>query len=211
VPAGEYTTAQLGQDVVDLLDHLESERVHFCGLSMGGMVGQWLALHAPHRLLSLTLANTAARIGTAETWNARIQTVREQGMEAIVEPVLERWFTPAARINAALIEPVQAMLRATSPVGYVGCCAAIREMDLRVGIASIATPTLVIAGLSDLVTPLADAQFLANQIAGARLTELRAAHLSNVESADPFTEALLEFWGADPARAGDSAPQWPPR
>jgi 3-oxoadipate enol-lactonase len=194
VTAGDYTIDQLGRDVLDLLDTLHLKRVHFCGLSLGGIIGIWLGLNAPHRLHRLVLCNTAARIGSAEMWNARIATVRKEGMKPIAAAVIERWFTPEFR--AAFSERVakaQAMLETAPPAGYAACCAAIREMDQRETVSQIKTPTLIIYGAQDPVTPPVDAEFLNDRIGGSVKLELNAAHLSNVEQPDAFTAAVSSF------------------
>jgi 3-oxoadipate enol-lactonase len=194
VTHGDYTIEQLGRDVLGLLDALRIERVHFCGLSMGGMIGMWLGIQAPGRLHRLVLCNTAARIGSKEMWNARIATVRTDGMKSVAAAVIERWFTPGFR--AAFPEKVsraQRMLENASPEGYAACCAAIRDMDQRESLARIEVPTLVIYGASDSVIPLPDAHFLAAQIRGASEVELPAAHVSNVEQAEAFTQAVCDF------------------
>jgi len=194
VTPGDYTIEQLGRDVLGLLDSLRLERVHFCGLSMGGMIGMWLGIHAPNRVDSLVLSNTAARIGTKEMWNARTAIVRKDGMKSVAAAVIERWFTPEFRAaNAEKIARAQRMLENSPPEGYVACCAAIRDMDQCDAVAQIKAPTLVIYGRSDPVTPASDAQFLTDRIRGAVKVELAAAHLSNVEQADAFTKAVSSF------------------
>ena len=188
------TIAQLGRDVVDLLDTLKLERVHFCGLSMGGMIGIWLGVNAPLRLHRLILCNTAARIGSAEMWNARIATVRKDGMKPVAAAVIERWFT--AEFRAAFPERVakaQTMLESAPPAGYAACCAAIRDMDQRDTVGQIKTPTLILYGAQDRVTPPQDAEFLQERIPGSVKVELNAAHLSNVEQPDAFTDAVSYF------------------
>lgn len=191
---GDYNVAQLGQDVLDLLDALKLDRVHFCGLSMGGMIGIWLGVHAPHRLHRLVLCNTAARIGTKEMWNARIKKVRTEGMKPVAGAVVERWFTPEFRASSpGSVANAQTMLETTSPAGYSACCAAIRDMDQRDEVARIKTPTLVVYGAKDPVTTADDADFLVNRIQGAAKLELHAAHLSNVEQPAAFTEAVENF------------------
>jgi 3-oxoadipate enol-lactonase len=190
----DSTIAQLGRDVVDLLDTLKLERVHFCGLSMGGMIGIWLGVNAPQRLHRLILCNTAARIGSAEMWNARIAAVRKDGMKPVAAAVMERWFT--AEFRAASSERVakaQAMLENAPPAGYAACCAAIRDMDQRDTVGQIKTPTLIIYGAQDRVTPPGDAEFLNERIQGSVKVELNAAHLSNVEQPDAFTDAVSSF------------------
>lgn len=193
-PAAEYRIEQLGQDVLHLLDALKVDRVHFCGLSMGGMIGMWLGVHAPERLHSLVLCNTAARIGTVDGWNSRIETVRKGGMKAIAGTVIQLWFTPEfRRASSQIVARAQEMLEKASPVGYAGCCAAIRDMDQREEMAQITAPTLVIYGGKDPVTPPAEAHFLTTRIPGAAKMELDAAHLSNVEQPDAFTQAVGDF------------------
>ncbi|MGD0792239.1 MAG: 3-oxoadipate enol-lactonase [Terriglobales bacterium] len=194
VTPGDYTIDQFGRDVLGLLDSLGLDRVDFCGLSMGGMIGMWLGIHAPSRLHRLVLSNTAARIGTKEMWNARIATVRKDGMKSVAASVIERWFTPEFRASfPEKVARAQQMLENTPPEGYAACCAAIRDMDQRETVAQIKAPTLVIYGGSDPVTPASEAQFLTGRIRGAVKVELPAAHLSNVEQADAFTEAVSYF------------------
>lgn len=194
VTPGPYTIEQLAGDVLGQLDRLDLERVHFCGLSLGGMVGQWLGVHAPERIDRLVLCNTAARIAPPELWNQRIEKVRQGGMAAIAAAVLERWFT-ADYLNRApaMIEPLRATLLATPPDGYIACCAAVRDMDQRDSVERIKAPTLVIAGSRDQATPPADGRFLFERIAGAEYLELAAGHLSNVEQAEQFTAAVVDF------------------
>lgn len=197
VTPGPYAIEQLARDAIGLLDALQLRRVHFCGLSMGGMVGMWLGIHAPERIDKLILCNTAARIGPPEMWNARIEKVRTEGMAAITSAVLERWFTEGFRSRSpGAIEPIRQTLLATSREGYTACCAAVRDMDQRQAVARIGAPTLVIAGTHDAATPPADGRFAAEQIQGAGYVELDAAHLSNVERAEEFTDAVLTFLNA---------------
>ncbi len=194
VTPGDYTIEQLGRDALGLLDALGMERVNFCGLSMGGMIGIWLGVNAPERLQRLVLCNTAARIGTKEMWNARIATVRKDGMTSVAAAVIERWFTPDFRVAyPKKVAQAQQMLENSPPEGYAASCAAIRDMDQCDTVSRITTPTLVIHGGKDPVTPAADTQFLVNQIRGAASVELEAAHLSNVEQSEAFTEAVISF------------------
>src|SRR5208282_1823644 len=194
VTPADYSIEQFGRDVLGLLDSLGLDHVHFCGLSMGGMIGMWMGIHAPTRLHRLVLCNTAARIGTKEMWNARIATVRKDGMKPVAAAVVERWFTPKFRAaTAEKVARAQRMLENSPPEGYAACCAAIRDMDQHEAVAQIKAPTLVIYGASDPVTPASDAHFLTAQIRGAVEVELAAAHLSNVEQADAFTEAVSSF------------------
>lgn len=193
-PAGPYSIAALGQDIIALLDGLGLGRVRFCGLSKGGMVGMWLGAHASDRIERLALCNTSARTGAPEVWNQRIETVRKHGLEAIVPGVLERWFTSGFREQAPdAVDNARRMLIATPPEGYIACCAAVRDMDQVESIAAIRLPTLVIAGASDMATPPDHARLIAARVQGAQLVELKAAHLSNIEAADRFTAAVLDF------------------
>jgi 3-oxoadipate enol-lactonase len=194
VIAGPYTLEQLAGDALSLLDSLNIERVRFCGLSMGGMVGMWLAVHAPERIDRLVLSNTAALIGPPELWNTRIETVRGGGMQAVTEAVIGRWFNQAFTARAPqAVEVIRRMLLDTPAEGYTACCAAIRDMDQRDTVARIEAPTLVIAGTHDVSTTPANARFLVERIAGARYVELDAAHLSNIGASEQFTDTVLKF------------------
>lgn len=194
VTPGPYRIEQLGRDVLHILDRLSLERVHFCGLSLGGMTGMWLGINARERLQKLILCNTAAHIGTAETWNARIEAVRKSGMKSVAPAIVERWFTPAFRAAAPeTIAQTQRMIETSPPEGYAACCGAIRDMDQREAISSINVPTLVISGALDPATPPADGRFLAAKIRVARYVELPTAHLSNVEAAAQFSSEVLHF------------------
>jgi 3-oxoadipate enol-lactonase len=194
ITPGPYTIEGLARDVVGLLDALKIESAHFCGLSVGGALGQWLGVNAASRFKSLVLSNTAARIGTVDTWNTRIKNVREGGMAAIADAVIARWFTESfVKKSPDPVEATRQMLLHTPPDGYVATCAALREMDQRETVARVSVRTLVIAGAKDGVTTPADARFLVERIHGARYVELNAAHLSNIEDADAFTDALIKF------------------
>jgi 3-oxoadipate enol-lactonase len=195
-PEGPYTIDMLGQDAVAVLDAAGVERALFCGLSKGGMVGQWLGVNAPDRVGRLVLANTAAFIGAPEVWNQRIETVRAQGMAAIVPGVIDRWFTKPFQERAPdSVARIRDMLLATDPGGYTACCAAVRDMDQRQAISAIRVPTLVIAGRHDLATSPEQGRLIAETVPGARFLELDAAHLSNIEAEAAFTHALLDFLG----------------
>lgn len=194
VSVSEYTIEKLGNDVSTLLDHLGIARFSFCGLSMGGMVGMWLALRSPARLKKLVLCNTAARIGTRESWNARIEAVRKNGMSEISAAVLQRWFTPSFREREpATVERVQQMLLETPPDGYIASCAAIRDADFRDVVSRLCSQTLVIAGSRDRATPPEEGRFLAERISSAQYVELEAAHLSNIELPQKFEEEVVRF------------------
>jgi 3-oxoadipate enol-lactonase len=194
VPPGPYTIEQLARDVLGLLDALHIDRIHFCGLSMGGMIGQWLGVHAPERINRLVLCSTASKIGTPETWNPRIEAIRKGGMNAVATAVIERWLTPEFRARAP--QPTAALLgllQAASPEGYTACCEAIRDADLREAIAAIRAPVQVIMGARDPATPAADGRAMAQRIPGARYAELDGSHFCNVETPERFNAELIGF------------------
>jgi len=191
---GPYSIELLAKGVIALLDALDLDRVHFCGLSMGGMIGTWLGVNAPERVAKLVLCNTGARIGALETWNARIEAVRKNGMKSIAPAIIERWFTAAFRRKAPeTMASIFKMIEEANPEGYVACCMAVRDFDFREQLGKIRTPALVISGTHDPATPPADGRFLAQQIPGARYVELNAAHLSNIEDQDRFNQELTAF------------------
>jgi 3-oxoadipate enol-lactonase len=193
-PPGAYSMDRLGRDVIELMDALALSRIHFCGLSKGGMVGQWLGVYAPERIAQLILCNTSSYMGPPLSWDTRIETVRTEGMTAVAQAVVTRWFTAAFQAAVPTeVERIKAMLLQTNQQGYAGCCAAIRDMDMRKLAPLIALPVLIIAGDDDPATPLEHSKQLASAIAGAQLKILQAAHLSNVEQPEAFTQALLAF------------------
>lgn len=195
-PAGAYSMDRLGRDVIELLDALDIATVDFCGLSLGGMVGQWLGIRAPERIGRLILANTSSYMGPPSAWDARIETVGDQGMAPLAEASVARWFTPAFIASGQdAIEPMRRILLATAPQGYAGCCAAIRDMDMRRGAQLIQTPTLIIGGAQDAATPPAHSLALQQAIAGSALKMLDAAHLSNVERETEFALLVSQFLG----------------
>jgi 3-oxoadipate enol-lactonase len=194
VTPGPYAIEQLGRDVLALLDELQLDRVYFCGLSMGGQTGMWLALNAPARLHKLILCNTAAKIGTPDIWNTRIEAVRKGGMKGISTVVMERWFSTAYRTQSPdVVASTKLMVEGANPESYVANCAAIRDFDARETIATIRVPTLVIAGTHDAATTPVDGHYLADHIPGARYVELNTAHLSNIENRDRFNAELSAF------------------
>jgi 3-oxoadipate enol-lactonase len=204
VPDGPYSMADLGGDVLALLDRLELERVHVGGLSLGGMVAMWLATHAPQRVDRLVLCCTAAHFPPPELWDERARAVRAEGMGALVDGVMERWLTPGFRAREPeAVERLRATFLATAPEGYAGCCAAIRDMDLRAELPGVAAPTLVLAGAEDPATPPARGAEIADAIPGARLEVLPdAAHLANLEQRDALTRAMAEHLGASDPKEG---------
>lgn len=207
-PAGDYTVAQLAHDVLAAVNASGRSRFAYCGSSLGGMIGQWLGASAGERIEKLVLANTSARVADPGLFEARRTTVLAQGMSAIEEHVMQRFFS--ARILASAnptVDSIRTVLLATNPVGYAGCCAAIRDMDHCPLLGSIKIPVLVIAGDDDISTPWAGhGDLLVNGIGGARALRLPAAHLSNVERPSSFSAALFDFLLpaslADPLEAG---------
>lgn len=194
VTPGPYSIEQLAHDVLALLDAIQLDRVYFCGLSMGGQTGMWLALNAPARLHKLVLSNTAAKIGTPEIWDTRIETVRKGGMKSISTVVMERWFSSAFRANSSgAVAGIKNRFECTNPEGYIANCSAIRDFDVREAVAAIQIPTLVIAGTHDAATTPLDGHYLADQIAAARYLEFDAAHLSNIEVPERFSSEVSSF------------------
>jgi 3-oxoadipate enol-lactonase len=191
---GPYAIEGLGNDVVSLLDALHIDRVFFCGISLGGVIAQWLGVNAPDRLNRLIACDTAAKIGNPEFWNKRIAAVQAGGMEAIAGAQALRWFTePYVAKYPEVIETMKQGLLRTPANGYIATCEALRDSDLRESIHRITTPTLLITGAHDAVTPPADGRFIAAQIPGARYVEVNGSHLSNIEDSAAFSAALLQF------------------
>jgi 3-oxoadipate enol-lactonase len=195
VPAGAYSLDRLGRDVVELLDALGIERVHFLGLSLGGFIGQWLGIHAPERIDRLILANTSSYLGPADQFDARIaETLHATDMTRIAEMFLGNWFpAPMLEANPPVIERFRAMLLTIDRCGLAGAYAAVRDADLRRSVALVTRPTLVIAGRDDTVTLASHGEAIAAAIAGAKLLTLPVVHMPNIERADEFVRATSEF------------------
>lgn len=211
---GPYSIAGLGQDALAMMDALGLEKVHWLGLSKGAMVGQWLLVHASERIGRAVLANTAAQIANPDIWNERIQSARETGMGAVAEVVADRWFTRRFReSNPDAVETILEMLRRTPLQGYVAAAAALRDMDLREAIRSIANPVLVIVGRHDPSTPPGLGALVANSINNAKLVTLEASHISNVEDAENFTRSVIDFLTAvdAPAERAPARRRAPPK
>jgi 3-oxoadipate enol-lactonase len=195
VPPGPYSIEDLGMDVLELLDRLELARVSYCGLSLGGMVGMWLAINAPERIDRLVLLCTSAHLPPASGWHERAASVRSAGScEAVADAVLARWFTEAfAREHAEVVARHRRMLAGTAPEGYASCCEAIGALDLREGLPAISAPTLVIGTEQDPSTPPEHQRAIAAAVPGARLEIIDpGAHLANVERADLVTPLIAE-------------------
>ena len=196
-PSGSYTLELLAEDIIGLLDTLGMDRVHFVGLSMGGMIGQCLGLNHPHRLKSLVLCDTAS-IVPAEAqpvWQERLDKARKKGMEALSEETTERWFTPAfLRQNPPVVKLIREQILATPVAGYIGCAEAIRRLNYLDRISATKIHTLILVGEDDPGTPVSASKAMHERITDSKLVVLPSArHLSNVEQADPFNAALLKF------------------
>jgi len=194
VTPGPYTIEQLASDVLALLDHLEMDRVCFCGLSMGGQTGMCIALNNSGRLHKLILSNTAAKIGTPEMWATRIDAVRKGGMSSVSTAIIERWLSADFRAKSpGVAATTKLMVEAANPEGYVANCVAVGSYDVRHTVSAIRVPTLIIAGTHDAATTPSDGRYLAERIPAARYVELNAAHLSNIESRERFNSELNTF------------------
>ncbi len=192
-PEGDYSIDQLGSDVLTLVDALGISKFAFCGLSMGGAVGQWLALHVPERVTALVLANTSSRFN-ATMMDARRQAVLKDGMASIADAVMQRFFLPETIAGNPYANSVRNVLLQTNPIGYAGCCAAIRDVNFTAELKKIKTRTLVIVGSKDAGTPWeGHGDILAREIAGAKAVHLPTAHLSNIDRPRSFANAILEF------------------
>ncbi len=193
-PKGPYTMEMLGRDALAVMDGVGVQKVNWCGLSMGGMVGMWLGANAPQRIDRLVLSNTSAHMADKQVWNDRIKTVRAGGLAAIADGTMERWFTKGFRERAPqAIARMKEMMLKTPLEGYIGCGEAVRDMDHREIIRKIAAPTLVIAGRHDPATTVEAGEFLRDRIPGAQLAVLDAAHIANVEQPQAYTDTLLKF------------------
>jgi 3-oxoadipate enol-lactonase len=196
-PAGPYSLEELTEDVCALLQALGIARTHFIGLSMGGMIGQIMALKYPHMLQSVVLCDTMSRVPTEAkpTWEERMHTAETRGMEPLVEPTIARWFTAPFRDQRPdVIDKVRTMIRTTPPRGYSGCCHAIAALNLTDQLPAITLPTLIIVGEDDPGTPVAASRVIQEQIKGSELVILKsAAHLSNMEQPEAFNQALTTF------------------
>lgn len=195
VPSGSYTIATLGADVLAMLDQLDIGSVHFCGLSLGGMVGMWIATNYPHRIASLVLCNTAACVPPPESWDARANMVREGGMQALKPAVLERWLSREFRArDPQAVERLLDMVVASPAEGYIGSCAAIRDMDQRQTIQAITAPVLVVAGSKDIATTPEALRFIEANVAGeVTYAELDSGHMSNVEQPQALCTEIHRF------------------
>lgn len=206
VPPGPYGIDELGRDVLELLDQLELRRVSFCGISLGGAVGLWLGATAPERLDRLVVACSSARFGPSEAWLERASTVRAEGVHAISEAVIGRWFTPAlARNDPGLVDSFRRMLESTPAEGYAACCEAIAGWGFESQLGEVGVPTLVVSATDDPATPPEHGRVIADGVPDARLELIEgAAHLVNVERPGEFASLVLSHIGAG-SPVGESA------
>ena len=194
VPKGPYTIEMLGRDALAVMDGLGIATVNWCGLSMGGMVGQWLGANAPERIDKLILSNTHSYYPDKQMWADRIKGVSENGLAGAVDGTMERWFTKEFRERAPdKIAMMREMFLKTQLDGFLGCCHAVRNMDLRDTHARITAPTLVIVGTKDPATPPAAGKEIQSRVKGAKLAELDAAHISNFEQPQGYIDTALGF------------------
>jgi 3-oxoadipate enol-lactonase / 4-carboxymuconolactone decarboxylase len=193
--SGEYSIEMLGKDILALTDLLEISQFAFCGLSLGGAIGQWVAAHAPERVTHLVLANTSPQFVPRTNWETRITAVLKGGMSAVVDVAMQRFFSPRTLAKQdPHVASIRSVFLGTDPVGYLGCCAALRDMNHGDLLRQIKVPTLVISGDRDVATPWSGhGERLAHEIPGAKALHLEAAHLSNLERPRSFTTTLLEF------------------
>lgn len=194
-PKGPYRLDQLGQDVIDLLDYLNIDKAFLCGISMGGMTGQWLAINHPERFHHLMLCNTAAKIGNEDAWVDRAKLVREKGLEPIASTAASRWFT-ASFIDdyPDVVKALSDALVAGSSEGYASCCEALSDADTREQLKDIRVPVTVVAGSKDPVTTVADGQYMVEHIPNAKLATIDASHISNIEQPDVFNQLIKQYF-----------------
>jgi 3-oxoadipate enol-lactonase len=194
VPPGDYSVERLSRDALAVLDHLRVETAHVAGVSIGGQMSLWLAAHAPARVRRAVLLNTGARIQQADFWNQRIERARTEGLEAMADGVIARWFTEAfiAR-EPQTVARLRRTLASTPRLGYMGCCAALRDADLRAAAATVTVPTLVISGRHDQATPPELGVWLRDHTPGASLVEVDSGHLSPVEAPAAVADAMSAF------------------
>jgi 3-oxoadipate enol-lactonase len=193
--AGPYSIRDLGEDILDVATTVGAVEFDLCGMSLGGLISLWIAAHAPDRVMALVASNTAARVGTEEIWQARIDAVAEGGMEAVSEQALARFFNPDfASENPEVFERTARSLLGTDRGAYMACCAALRDGDLRELVEAIRCPTLVIGGSQDISTPPEETVWLHEHIDGSRLLVLEGApHFANLEQPEAWSVTVTRF------------------
>ncbi|KAA8734461.1 alpha/beta fold hydrolase [Acinetobacter qingfengensis] len=188
------TLKNLGEDVLDILDTLQVEHAHFCGISMGGITGLWLGIYTPLRFYSITVANSAAKIGTTAAWNSRADSVEQNGLQDIAKSTHTRWFSEQFDYeNSVLAQRTIQSLRDTSLQGYANACRALANADVSEQLSQMNLPVLIIAGAMDPVTTITDATFMQQRIVDSQLVLINASHLSNIEQSEKFTQVLKGF------------------
>lgn len=193
-PAGAYSMARLGRDVVELLDSLEIDRAHFCGLSLGGMIGQWLAARAPDRVDRLILANTSAHLGPSGQWDDRIASLLAgEDLSDTADRFVRNWFPTKLLADDQIVGPFREAITRMSPTGLAGCLSAVRDFDMRRTVALVEAPTLVIVGEYDAVCLPEHGEHIARVVQGAKIATLPVTHLSNVEAPQAFDDAVRQF------------------
>ena len=197
-PPGPYSVADLGQDVIALWDALQIARSDFCGLSIGGLTGQWLGLNVPQRLRRLVVCATAQKIGSADTWATRIEQVRHDGLPVLIDATLQRWFTPHfALSHAQRLDMIAAAFVSTSPDGYIACCQAVADTDFRGALEALEVPLLAIAGDDDPICPPTDLRDIAYAVPDGQYAQVPGRHICNLESPAAFNDVLLGFLQAE--------------
>lgn len=185
---------ELGEDVIELIDTLKLDHVYFCGISIGGLTGQWLGINHPDRFKKIIICNTAAKIGTVEGWEARVKQVTEFGLSSILEGTADRWFTPAYRANnPEKVQQILADFQANSLQGYTACCYAVANAYFRNQLDKLTIPLLIVAGSQDEVTTVEDGKFIQKSAGLTHLITLDAAHLSNMEHPREFAKHIIHF------------------
>ncbi len=194
-PPGEYSIDDIGNDILSLMNYLQIERANLCGISLGGMVGMWLGIHAGERMHNLAICNTSSDLSPPDLWQDRIDKVKREGMDSIIHGALERFLSKKFHeTDSPKIDLIKSMVRSCEVSGYIGCCAAVRDMNLTSQLAKIGNPVLIVAGELDLSTPVAHSQVINQEITGSRMIIIDAvAHLSNVEKPEEFNQAVLSF------------------
>ncbi|MEP9380302.1 3-oxoadipate enol-lactonase [Aquabacter sp. CN5-332] len=193
-PDAVYSMGDLGRDLINILDALNIPAAHLCGLSLGGMVGQWMALNAPQRLKRMVIANTTAHAGPPRLWEGRIKHIRRAGTASVADAVIDSWFTPEFRAaQPEKVAPVRQMIVDTPASGYMGTSCAMRDMDFRAALAHVAVPAMVIIGARDRSTPPEWGELIAKHIPGARREVLDCAHMSSIEMPEAFAGLVEGF------------------
>lgn len=197
VPRGDYSLRDLGQDAIAVLDAEGIDTAHICGISMGGITALWLGVYAGSRVRSLVVANSAARIGSIQSWSDRVALVRNEGMAGVATQAMPKWFTPAFRErDPETVDAFRRMVESIPVTGYLGCCAALRNSDLRELIGSVAVPTVAIAGSDDPLTPPDALAFIHERVRGSKLVTLPCSHISNAELPAEFNEVVMSVAGS---------------